>query len=256
MDIFKQTSGEGKDIVLLHGWGGCTHKHMQPIAEQLKSRYRVTNMDLPGQGQSDWDPAIENIHDMADQLLPHLPKHGIYIGWSVGGLLSMSIANRYPERVTQLVGVAVTPKFMASENWPGMPQPGFKSIFTTGIKQHGYKSFMQAWFEAEFNAINPKPAAYHQLIELLDENASSMNLEILFKGIDIVDSTDLRNEFNSIQCPVDLILGEQDGSIPTDSHEKFTALNSKVNIHKIPKAGHLPFWTHPHEFNKVLNDIL
>jgi len=81
-------------------------------------------------------------------------------------------------------------------------------------------------------------------------------MEISFKGIDICDNTDIRREFSTIQCPIDLIIGNQDECVPASCFGKIKALNSKVNIHEIPNAQHLSFWTHPKEFNKILNNIL
>jgi pimeloyl-ACP methyl ester carboxylesterase len=31
---------------------------------------------------------------------------------------------------------------------------------------------------------------------------------------------------------------------------------AKANIHTIPGANHMPFWTHPNEFNAILKNIL
>jgi len=102
MSIFKEVVGQGQDIVILHGWS-CNHRMMQPVVNQLSARYRITAVDLPGTGQSDWAPETQSIHDIADQLLPELPAHAIYIGWSFGGLTSISIAARYPERVKRFI---------------------------------------------------------------------------------------------------------------------------------------------------------
>ena len=73
MSIFKEVTGQGDDVVLLHGWG-CDHRHMQPIVELLSKHYRVHNFDLPGRRDSDWDTNIKSIHDFADVLLPELPE--------------------------------------------------------------------------------------------------------------------------------------------------------------------------------------
>lgn len=256
MNIFQESTGHGKKIVLLHGWGGCNHKHMQPIVEQLANRYQVINFDLPGQGQSDWHPGIQNMQDIADQLLPFLPKEAIYIGASFGGQVAMALAAKYPERVSRLIGIATTPRFIADTDWPGIPQPGFQEFFIPGIKQKGWQAFMHAWFDYEFSTIASRPTAYQDLINMLDEDLPKINLDILFKGVYITDSTDLRKEFQLIQCPIDLLLGEKDDTIPTAAFEKIKALTPKVNIHIIPGAQHLSYWTHPKEFNKVLNHII
>ena len=86
LKIFKTVKGKGEDIVLLHGWG-CNHNYILPLEKVLLNKYRVTNVDLPGRGQSDWSHDFKDIHEIADSLLEHLPERAIYVGWSFGGLL-------------------------------------------------------------------------------------------------------------------------------------------------------------------------
>src|SRR5689334_4068938 len=117
MHVYKQVTGQGDDVVLLHGWG-CDHRYMQPIADALNTSYRVTNVDLPGRGQSHWEDHITNIHDIADLVLPYLPQQATYIPWSFGGLVTLSIASRYPERVKRIIGVTTSPRFVEDTNWP------------------------------------------------------------------------------------------------------------------------------------------
>ncbi len=254
MKIFKQISGQGEDVVLLHGWG-CDHRHMQPIADQLSGRYRVTNVDLPGCGQSDWHDSIETIRDFADQLLPHLPKQAIYIGWSFGGLVSMSIGARYPERMKRFIGIGTIPKFVTGDDWEAIPQPGFKKVFEEGISKVGFKKFLEDYYDVEFQNIDPKPAAYHKLLKLLDET-DNVDMDVLYKGVEIVDNADLRAEFAALQCPIDLIFGGKDNSIPTVTHENVKKLNPAANIHIIKDSNHMSFWTYPDEFNAILETIL
>lgn len=140
MMIAKEISGKGKDVVLLHGWG-CSHEHMRPLVDQLASRYRVNNYDLPGRGKSDWNPKNKTIHDIADQLLSELPESAIYIGWSFGGLVAISIAARYPDLVERYIGVCSIPKFIEDENWPAVPKPGFRALFEEGLVGKSLKQF-------------------------------------------------------------------------------------------------------------------
>ena len=50
-------SGEGKDVILLHGWGQ-NMLMMSRIEEHLKEQFRVWNFDFPGFGESDQPPAL------------------------------------------------------------------------------------------------------------------------------------------------------------------------------------------------------
>lgn len=256
MSIYKTVKGHGKDVVLIHGWC-CNHQHVQPIADELVKNFRVTSVDLPGSGDSDWNSNIKTIHDVADQLLDVLPKQAIYVGWSFGGLVSLSIAARYPERVARFVGIGTTPKFIADADntWPAIPLPGFQAIFEQELGKQGFKAFFQSYYNNEFRDFNPKPENYSKLMSLLDE-ADKFDMDVLFQGIKICDVTDLRKEFSSLQCPIDLILGDQDTSVPVAIHKYIAALNPLVKIHLLIGAQHMPFWTHPEKFTAILHAIL
>ena len=64
---------------------------------------RVTAVDLPGAGDSDWNNNFNSVNDVANAMLGALPENAIYLGWSWGGAVSQSIAGRYPERVNHLI---------------------------------------------------------------------------------------------------------------------------------------------------------
>lgn len=192
--IYKEVSGKGEEVVILHGWS-CDHRYMQPLVDFLSDRYQVTNVDLPGCGQSDWGAHIKNMHDVADLLLPHLPHKAAYIGWSFGGLVSISIGARYPKRMKRFIGITTTPKFVGEEEWPGLSKSGFKGK----IEQVGFRAFFQKYYEMEFSGFDPKPAEYQTLLRMLEN--LKINLDILMQGIDIVDATDLRKEFQTLRLP-------------------------------------------------------
>ena len=44
--------GQGKDILLLHGWGQNIEM-MKQVGDGLKDNYRITILDLPGFGKSE-----------------------------------------------------------------------------------------------------------------------------------------------------------------------------------------------------------
>lgn len=257
MKIFKQELGDNKNekIVIFHGWG-CDHQHMQPIAELLSQQYYVINYDLPGRGKSDWNHQFRSIDDIADHLLPELPEKAIYIGWSIGGPIIMSIAARYPEKVTRFIGIGTSPNFIEDKNWPGFPKPGFLLPFKEGLEAMGYTAFMRGYLDNEFRHFaEPKPPELQALYDIAD-NSPETNLEVLYNGIKIVDHTDMRDSYKALTCPIDLIWGGDDDCVPNEAHQAILALNSNANAHTIPGAHHMMFWTHKEEFNNILKQIL
>lgn len=255
MKIFKSVSGQGENVVVIHG-GGASHCDMVPVIDVLSPHYCVINIDLPGTGGSNWNDSIQNIHDLADYILDELPKEAVYIGWSFGGLIIQSIAARYPGRVKHFIGIGSSPKFIATYDWPGFPAPGFSAIVLPMLEEgKTSKDFLKMFYEYEFANINPRPALYNEVKKLWSEPPSISN-KLLAKRMEICDATDLRDLFKNINCPIDLIMGDKDANVPVEAFEKIKALNTKVRVHIMKGAGHVPFWTHPTEFSQILNKLL
>ncbi len=84
--------GEGKDILLLHGWGQNIEM-MKPIGDAFCDRYRITIIDLPGFGQSDEPKDAWNMSDYASMLETFVKENSIVkpivIGHSFGGRLAI-----------------------------------------------------------------------------------------------------------------------------------------------------------------------
>ena len=84
--------GEGKDIVLLHGWGQNIEM-MKPLGDNLCSNHRITILDLPGFGESEDPKEVWNIGDYSNMLEEFLKKLDIkkpvIMGHSFGGRIAI-----------------------------------------------------------------------------------------------------------------------------------------------------------------------
>lgn len=112
--------GSGQALVLFHGWG-FTSKVWQPIIGELIQNYAVYVVDLPGFGKSkliEWDKfkAI---------LFSSLPDNFMLVGWSMGGGYGIQLASEHPEKITNLVCIGASPKFIKDSTWPGIEEKFF-----------------------------------------------------------------------------------------------------------------------------------
>ncbi len=100
MSIYYKVIGEGYPIVMLHGW---TLDHqvmlhaMEPLFEK-RSGWKRIYIDLPGMGQSDPQPSIQNSDDMLEAVLRLLDEliadqPFIICGNSYGGYMARGIAH-------------------------------------------------------------------------------------------------------------------------------------------------------------------
>lgn len=99
--------GEGKDILLLHGWGQNIGM-MKPLGDNLCNRFRITILDFPGFGGSDepkvpW--SIVDYSDMLEEFVKKLEiKKPIIMGHSFGGRVAIRYSAYNPIEKLVLFG--------------------------------------------------------------------------------------------------------------------------------------------------------
>ncbi|WP_205352098.1 alpha/beta fold hydrolase, partial [Vibrio cholerae] len=86
MALYWQVSGQGQDLVLVHGWG-MNGAVWQQTAQALSDHFRVHVVDLPGYGHSTEQHAA-SLEEIAQALLENAPRNAIWVGWSLGGLVA------------------------------------------------------------------------------------------------------------------------------------------------------------------------
>lgn len=99
--------GEGKDILLLHGWGQNIEM-MKPLGDNFSDKYRITILDLPGFGNSSEPSFPWTMSDYSNMLEEFVEKVGItkpiVIGHSFGGRLAIRYSANNPIEKLVLFG--------------------------------------------------------------------------------------------------------------------------------------------------------
>ena len=91
--------GEGKDILLLHGWGQNIEM-MKPIGDALCDKFKITILDFPGFGDTTepkepWN--IEKYSLLVEMYVKKLEiKKPIVMGHSFGGRVAICYSSRNP----------------------------------------------------------------------------------------------------------------------------------------------------------------
>ena len=91
--------GEGKDIILLHGWGQNIEM-MKPLGDNFCDRFKITILDFPGFGKSeepDYDWSISDYALMIEEFIKKLGiKKPIIMGHSFGGRVAIRYSANNP----------------------------------------------------------------------------------------------------------------------------------------------------------------
>lgn len=105
IDLYYETSGAGRPLILLHG-NGETHNIFDRAIPLLNTRFTVYALDSRGHGESG---AVDAFHydDMAEDVrcfieALHLERPVLY-GFSDGGIIGLLLASKYPALLSRLI---------------------------------------------------------------------------------------------------------------------------------------------------------
>jgi pimeloyl-ACP methyl ester carboxylesterase len=102
-----EDAGSGSPpIVFVHGWT-CNHTYFAPQAAHFGERHRVVSVDLRGHGQSDKPDGPYSIGGFADDVAWLCGQlrldHPVVVGHSMGGMVAVELAARYPNLPSAVV---------------------------------------------------------------------------------------------------------------------------------------------------------
>ena len=168
--------GEGKDILLLHGWGQNIEM-MKPIGDNLSDKYRITILDFPGFGQSS-EPSsawtIDDYSNMLEEFVKKLKiKKPVVMGHSFGGRVAIRYSAHNPIEKLVLFGspcvrtqkkLPLTTRILkAIKKLPGMDKIG--EYMKKYIGSRDYKAASPIMRQTLVNVVNEDLSMYAKEIE-------------------------------------------------------------------------------------------
>ena len=247
-----ETIGKGPDLVLLHGWG--LHSGVwDEVLPVLAERWRVHAIDLPGHGHSSGVEA-GTFDDATDRLASMVPKGATVCGWSLGGLVALHLARRHPDRVARLALVATTPCFARRPGWPHGMVPAALQTFTEGLERN--RDMMLKRFVA-LNALHGPQGreAVRTFTRRLAERGPPSDRSLAVT-LDWLRDVDLREQTKGLEVPAAIVHGTRDMIVPVGAAQWFWQFMPNATLHELPKAAHMPFYSHRAEFVAALEALV
>ncbi|HPF25178.1 MAG TPA: pimeloyl-ACP methyl ester esterase BioH [Steroidobacteraceae bacterium] len=228
--------GVGPLLVMLHGWA-LNLRVFDTLAAELAQHYTVLTIDLPGHGRSN-----ANRWAALDELLLTLPAPFVLLGWSLGGQLALQFTQRAPERVSGLVLVAATPRFLNTKNWAA----GLSASVLAGFAAQLATDYRRT--VAEFLELQVRGSA-HATQTLTELRAALLSHgeaspDALAVGLELLQQNDLRAALPQIAAPTLIIAGQYDRVTPTAAARAMADKLPAGKLLEIRRAGHAPFLSH------------
>ena len=253
MRLFSRTTGSGPDLVLIHGWGMNLSVWM-PIVEQLEEQYRITLIEMPGHGESPYDPGQSSLDDWTKACLDVAPARAVWLGWSLGGQLAMRAAMLAPERVERLALVCSSPRFSQAKNWPhAMAVPTLKQ-FARALQRNPHQTLERFLsLQVQGDEADRETLRLLRIDMAARPEADSTALE---HGLQQLLSVDLRESLTQLTCPVLWLLGERDTLVPADVGDELERLVPEAEILILSGSAHAPFLSHTEQCLRALKHFL
>lgn len=248
-----ETQGTGRDVVLVHGWGlhgGVWHD----LAARLAATHRVTVPDLPGHGRSPDADSAFTLDALADAVQRHTAGPAVWVGWSLGALVALTAALRFPDRVERLVLIGATPRFVQSPDWSQAMAPETLAQFARELETD-YRGTLARFLSLQAGEGEAGRETVRRLRAVLAEGGDPAPVA-LRAGLRLLAETDLRARLAEVNAPALVLHGKRDRLAPAGAGEYLAAHLRDARLVTVPGAGHAPFLSHPGATWRALADFL
>ncbi len=237
----------GQPVLFLHGWLG-SWRYWYPTIEVVGQSFRTYSFDFWGFGDSRRKHVQESIQNYSDQVVRFLDHLGIeripLVGHSMGGMVALQTAMRYPERIERVVTVGAPINGASLSLLLKLTDISmFANIFATWpwLRRNLFRFFLG---EARDPAVS----------EIIDDSLKS-SANTLRQAVNSMMHTDLRPDLPTLRVPTLIMHGGRDDIVDPRQANLFDAVPC-AEVAMLPNSRHFPFLDEPDLFNDMLLHFL
>ena len=241
-------AGSGPPLVLLHGWAMSSAVFAEAVAE-LSDEYRVLAPDLPGHGRS--TPGVDySLDTLAGNLLRWMESLDLsdirLLGWSLGGQIALRLATLTGARLSRLLLVATTPRFVAEGEWiHGLPD-GQVRIMARGLKRR-FANTLDDFFAQQFGADELSEDRRRNIWQQFAPTVMPPQQEAALAALETLRGSDLRQSLQNLSLPTLVMHGTEDAIIPHAAGRYLAEHLPRGRFETMAGLGHAPFLSRPQE---------
>jgi pimeloyl-ACP methyl ester carboxylesterase len=260
--LWYRITGEGEPVAQIHG-AGFGHFNFDPATPELSRHFKVIDYDMRGYGQSDRPAQRYDMDVWADDLaglLDALEIERAHVhGTSMGGMVAIVFAGKYPNRTASVVINCAAAKLghagrLVFRNWIDIARldpegPGSRTLAELIAWQAFSKPFLEEPFAQD---------AIDNTQRILRE---SNDVEVFTAACQAMCDMDLTGWLPKIESPALVLGGDQDLMTPWDQgpagagQEAIYEGIAGAEKHVIAGSGHSTVFDNSEEHNRVVVDF-
>lgn len=226
------------NLVLIHGWG-CDSRTWQPVQESLQSVASITLIDLPGFGVSPVVPEF-SLDAVLDNIATQLPQDAVVMGWSLGGMLAVQLAARFPGRIRALITLAANLKFVTAPDYPTAMPRAINRQFNQGFAQDP-----QATLKLFGGLLAQGDADERGLLKQLRRCDTGLVTDNWLQALQLLAALDNRAAFAQLTQPGLHLFADKDALVPVAAADAMRQINPHQEIKIIENTAHALHWSKP-----------
>jgi malonyl-CoA O-methyltransferase len=224
-----------QSLVLLHGWGS-TREVWRPLLSTLRDWADITLLELPGCTLGNDDDSAPPLSSLLAGILDSAPERAVYVGWSLGGQLAMSLTALAPQRVAAVVTICSNPSFIAVDGWPGMDRAVFRDFRASALDN-------PAAALRRFDTLQVTGSSRRrQLLRDLQRLGRGAGTNHMLAGLEWLETLDHRESLSSLPPPQLHLLAEEDALVPAGVRHCIEARLTNAahaEVRLLPNKSHL-----------------
>ncbi len=263
--------GTGRPLVLVHGFGASIGHWRNNIPVLAEGGYQVFALDLLGFGASA-KPALNYTLELWEELLKDfwaekIQHPAVFIGNSIGALLSLMIVARSPEIASGGILLNCAGGLNHRPEELNLPLRVIMGTFTKLVSSPAIGPFVFNQVRQKHRIKNTlrqvygnKDAITEELVELLYQPSNDVGAQQVFASILTAPPGPHPSELlPHIQQPLLVIWGESDPWTPIKGakiYQDLADLGESVEFISVPNTGHCPHDERPDIVNPIILDWL
>jgi len=248
--IYYKECGNGEPLLLIAGLASDSQSWL-PVVDSLSKHFRVIIFDNWGVGRSPEDNLGISIQKMTDDTVDLIRflklKNANILGHSMGGMIAMDLAIRYPELVNKLLLEATSPKLIERNlymfnDWVSYLKLGMD-------KELWFRNLFYWIFSPEF--FNNSDVL-NQAIEMSINYPYPQSDASFENQIKAISSFDCLDSLSKVRVNTLVMYGELDLLFPFSENSELFSGISKLQIVVVPKAAHSIHIDNPNYFTETV----
>lgn len=260
--VYYEDHGDGRPVVLIHGWPLSGASWERQLAPLLEAGYRVITYDRRGFGDSD-RPAIgydfDTLADDLNFLMTGLDLRDVtLVGFSMGtGEVARYLGTYGSDRVASAVFIApILPYLLQTRDNPdGVDGAVFDDIRRAIVEDR--PAYLTRFFEDFYNLDVWQGSRVSEEVVRLSWEVAVRASPIGTLACVGAWLTDFRDDLPRIDVPVLVVQGDEDRVLPIDATgERLRRVLDRSRYVVVQGGPHGICWTHADEVNRALLGFL